>query len=81
MIDPKVCIHMEFQNLLLLILQTTFWSCSWKAKTLKCKSQKESTAPQNSSLQAEELPDLGENPAMAKGNSMGNLYTMIEEWG
>jgi hypothetical protein len=48
---------------------------------LKCKSQKESTAPQNSSLQAEELPDLGENPAMAKGNSMGNLYTMIEEWG
>lgn len=24
MIDPKVCIHMEFQNLLLLILQTTF---------------------------------------------------------
>lgn len=47
---------------------------------LKCKSQQGSTDPQNSRRQAEELQDLGEDPALVGGSNMGNLHRAIEGW-
>lgn len=48
---------------------------SWKAETLKCKSQQRPTDPQNSRRQPEELQELVEDPAVAGGSNMGNLHT------